>query len=180
METLFDRMAQREAADALLDRGLSVPLFTLRLPWRRKPLQLRAVMRRPRLGGMLLLAREYLALGITADRFASMSREEQMAFLVKHGKRLSRMAALTLCRGRLSCLLLARPLAHWVRWSLKPELLRAAVADFLFQFDTRPFTNTISLAERTNPMKPRLSRDREGSQGGATSPPIAPSDSSGR
>ena len=81
METLFDRMAQREAADTLLDRGLSVPLLTLRLPWRRKPWQLRAVMRRPRLGGMLLLAREYLALGTTAAEFARMTREEQMAFL---------------------------------------------------------------------------------------------------
>ena len=180
METLFDRMVRREAADALLDRGLSIPLLTLRLPFRRKPWQLRAVMRRPRLGGMLLLAREYLALGVTAGQFERMSREEQMAFLVKHGRRLSRMAALTLCRGRLSCLLLARPLSWWVRWKLKPELLRAAVADFLFQFDTRPFTNTISLAERTNPMKPRLSHEAERSQGDATSLPIASSDSSGR
>lgn len=74
METLFDRMVRREAADALLDRGLSIPLLTLRLPFRRKPWQLRAVMRRPRLGGMLLLAREYLALGVTAGQFERMSR----------------------------------------------------------------------------------------------------------
>ena len=180
METLFNRMAQREAADALLDRGLSVPLLTVRLPFRRKPLQLRAVMRRPRLGGMLLLAREYLALGTTAGQFGQMTREEQMAFLLEHGRRLSRMAALTLCRGRLSCLLLAGPLARWLRWNLKPELMRAAVADFLFQLDTRPFTDTISLAERTNPTKPRLSQATQGSQRGVTSPPIAPSDSSGR
>lgn len=163
MDSLFERMAQREAAGALLDRGLSVPLLRVRLPWCERPLQLRVTMRRPRLGGMMRLAREYLSLGVTSRQVERFTREEQMAFIVRHGKRLSRMVALTLCRGRLSGALLTRPVAWWVRHSMEPEYLRAAVLDFVFQLGTDPFATIIRQAERINPMKPRLSHKGKGS-----------------
>ena len=68
MDAATERMVQREGAAALLDRGVSVPLKELRIPFRKKPLKLRVVMRRPRLGGLMRLARVYLSLGVTADR----------------------------------------------------------------------------------------------------------------
>lgn len=68
-----------------MDRGVSVPLKDIRLPFR-KPLRLRVVMRRPRLGGLIRLARVYLSLGVTAEQMNKFTKEEEMAFLVSHGK----------------------------------------------------------------------------------------------
>lgn len=66
MDEKVARLIQREGAAALLDRGVSVPLKDIRLPFC-KPLRLRVVMRRPRLGGLIRLARVYLSLGVTAE-----------------------------------------------------------------------------------------------------------------
>lgn len=51
MDKDTERIIQHEGAAALLDRGVSVPLKEVRIPFRKKPLKLRIVMRRPRLGG---------------------------------------------------------------------------------------------------------------------------------
>jgi hypothetical protein len=101
MDEKVARLIQREGAAALLDRGVSVPLKDIRLPFR-KPLRLRVVMRRPRLGGLIRLARVYLSLGVTAEQMNKFTKEEEMAFLVTHGKQVSRMVAYTLCRGWIS------------------------------------------------------------------------------
>lgn len=94
MDEKVARLIQREGAAALLDRGVSVPLKDIRLPFC-KPLRLRVVMRRPRLGGLMRLAREYLLLGVTAAQIEAFSKEEEMAFIATHGKQVSRMIALT-------------------------------------------------------------------------------------
>ena len=44
MDEATARMVQREGAAALLDRGVSVPLKDIRIPFRKKPLKLRVVM----------------------------------------------------------------------------------------------------------------------------------------
>lgn len=88
MDEKVARLIQREGAAALLDRGVSVPLKDIRLPFR-KPLRLRVVMRRPRLGGLIRLARVYLSLGVTAEQMNKFTKEEEMAFLATHGKQLS-------------------------------------------------------------------------------------------
>lgn len=85
MDEKVARLIQREGAAALLDRGVSVPLKDIRLPFR-KPLRLRVVMRRPRLGGLIRLARVYLSLGVTAKQMNKFTKEEEMAFLATHGK----------------------------------------------------------------------------------------------
>lgn len=50
MDKSTERLVQAEGTAALLDRGVSVPLKELRIPLVKKPLKLRVVMRRPRLG----------------------------------------------------------------------------------------------------------------------------------
>lgn len=85
MDEKVARLIQREGAAALLDRGVSVPLKDIRLPFC-KPLRLRVVMRRPRLGGLMRLAREYLLLGVTAAQIEAFSKEEEMSFIAAHGK----------------------------------------------------------------------------------------------
>ena len=102
MDKSTERLVQAEGTAALLDRGVSVPLKELRIPLVKKPLKLRVVMRRPRLGGLIRLARVYLSLGVTAEQMKKFTKEEEMAFLAAHGKEISRMIAYTLCRGWIS------------------------------------------------------------------------------
>lgn len=47
------RKVQREASEALLDLGVSLPLKEWRLPFMKRPVQWRVTMRRPRLAGQI-------------------------------------------------------------------------------------------------------------------------------
>ena len=163
MDAKTARMIEREGTAALLDSGVSVPLKEVRIPFRKKPLRLRAVMRRPRLGGPIRLSRVYLRLGVTAAEMERFTKEEEMAFIAAHGKDLSLMVAYTLCRGWLWRKLLVRPTAWWIRNMMEQRYLMACMRKFVLLLGTDPFTSIIRSAERTNPMKPRLSRRRKGS-----------------
>ena len=163
MDAATERMVQREGAAALLDRGVSVPLKDIRIPFRKKPLKLRVVMRRPRLGGLMRLARVYLSLGVTAEQMGKFTKEEEMAFLAAHGKEVSRMVAYTLCRGWISRHLLVGMTAWMVRNWMAPGYLDAAMRRFIFLLGTDPFTPIIRSAGKMNPMKLRLSQARKGS-----------------
>ena len=163
MDAELERMVQREGAAALLDRGVSVPLKAIRIPLRRKPLTVRVVMRRPRLGGLMRLARVYLSLGVTADEMQHFTKEEQMAFLARHGKAVSRMVALTLCRGWMSRRLLLGLAAWAVRNWMEPRYLDAAMRRFILLLGTDPFTTIIRSAGKMNPMKLKLSQGKRGS-----------------
>ena len=180
MDKATERLVQSEGTAALLDRGVSVPLKEVRVPFRSKPLRLRVTMRRPRLGGLIRLARIYLSLGVTAAEMERFGKDEEMAFLARHGKAVSRMVACTLCRGWWSRHLLGGLAAWWVREFMEPAYMWAAMRRFVLLLGTAPFTSIIRSAERTNPMTLRLSHGGKGSQGRCTSRPIAPSDSSGR
>lgn len=163
MDEATERMVQREGAAALLDRGVSVPLKEIRVPFRKKPLKLRVVMHRPRLGGLMRLARVYLGLGVTAEQMGKFTKEEEMAFLAAHGKEVSRMVAYTLCRGWISRHLLVGVTAWVVRNWMAPEYLDAAMRTFILLLGTDPFTPIIRSAGKMNPMKLRLSQRRKGS-----------------
>lgn len=157
------RRIQREGADALLDIGVSVPLKSFRLPFRRRPVQLRVTMKRPTLGGQIAFARAYLSLGTTLERMQGFTKEEEMRFLSEHGKALGRMVALALCRAWWKRKLLLGAVSWWVRNSMEHRYQVAAVRKFAQLMGTKAFLNIISSAERTNPMKPRLSQPKKGS-----------------
>ena len=163
MDDKARRLVEREGAAALLDGGVSVPLKELRLPLRKKPVKLRVTMRRPRLGGLIRLAGVYLKLGVTAAEMEKFTKEQEMAFIAAHGKDISLMVALTLCRGWWSRHLLLRPAAWWIRHWMETRHLMACMRKFVLLLGTDPFTSIIRSAERTNPMKPRLSQARKGS-----------------
>lgn len=163
MDDKARRLVEREGAAALLDGGVSVPLKELRLPLRKKPVKLRVTMRRPRLGGLIRLAGVYLKLGVTAAEMEKFTKEQEMAFIAAHGKDISLMVALTLCRGWWSRHLLLRPAAWWIRHCMETRYLMACMRKFVLLLGTDPFTSIIRSAERTNPMKPRLSQTRKGS-----------------
>ena len=152
------RRIELEAAEALLSVGVSVPLMALRLPLIRRPLVVRLTMRRPTLGSMIEIARCYLRLGVAPDQLETMTKEAQMAFLADHGKDVSRMIALTL--GRRS---LVGPLAWVIRRWMSRDYQIAALSRFVSLIGTDPFLTIIRSADRINPMRPRLSREKRGS-----------------
>lgn len=156
------RAVEAEGAEALLDTGLSVPLKSLRLPFG-KSITLRVVMRRPTFGGQIRIAKEWLKMGVTSAEMWKMDHEAQMKFLVEHGKSVSRMIAMMICRGWLSRHLLIRPTSWFVRNMMSHEYLIDVVKKFVSLIGTDPFISIIRLAESVNPMPLRLSQDGKAS-----------------
>lgn len=155
-----EKKIQQEASEALLDIGVSVPLKPVRIPFRKKPLYLRMTMRRPRLGTQIKIARIYLGLGVTYHEMETMNKDAQMKFVAEHGKDISKMVALTMCG------------AWWkpvwvVSWVLRHCVdnlyLQVAMMKFVLLLGTENFMPIIKSAERTNPMKLRLSQGKKGS-----------------
>ncbi|MCH5235549.1 MAG: hypothetical protein J1E16_09655 [Muribaculaceae bacterium] len=152
------RLIQREAAEALLNIGVSLPLKEIRIPFRKRPLVLRVTMRRPSMSGQIQLARTYLSMGVTSTEIENFSKEEQMRFIADHGDKVCRMIALTLGR---TCFV--RPLTWFVKHFVRYEFQVAAVRKFVTLMGTDPFIPIIRSAEKSNPMKLRLSQKRKGS-----------------
>ena len=122
-------------------------------------------MRRPCLGNQIRIARHYLALGVTTVQIERFSRDEELAFLVRHGRRLSLMLALTICRGYLSGLLLAPIVAWLIRWKVPREYQLEAQRRFRELHGTRDFMPITVWAERTNPFRPETGRPKSRKRG---------------
>jgi len=148
-----------EAAEALLDIGVSLPFF--KIPFTRKVVRL--TMRRPCLGGQIRLARLYLQIGITYEEMLEFSKHEDLAYMAMHGKRVSKMVALTICRGAISGTFFSGILAWLLRWFVDDVYLQAANMQFLRLLGTKSFMTIIRSISTTNPMRPRLSQKRKGS-----------------
>ncbi len=144
----------QEAAKALLDAGLSLPLLRIRLPWMR-PRTLRIVMRRPFLGGIVRLGEDRRALGVTFAQMARFTPDEAADFLAEHGRRLARMIARTVCRGPVSGWI-GGPILTWIILRCMPrEYLLAAQTKFVgLLFEVRDFQNIIASAEMLDPLRP--------------------------
>lgn len=159
------RNIEQEAADALLDVGISLPLLRVRLPFCRRTWTLRVTMRRPCMGNQIRIARHYLALEVTTVQIERFSRDEELAFLVRHERRLSLMLALTICRGYLSGLLLAPIVAWLIRWKVPREYQLEAQRRFRDLHATRDFTSITVWAEKTNPFRPEAGQQKNRKRG---------------
>lgn len=157
------KQIQREGADALLDVGVSVPLKAFRIPFKKDPVELRVTMKRPYLSGQIRFARTYLSIGVTSEQMWNFGKEEEMKFIAEHGKDLGRMIAYTICRGWWSRHLLLWPTAWFVRNFMEQPYLLGVVKRFVSLMGTDPFIHIIRSAEKTNPMKLRLSHKKKGS-----------------
>lgn len=153
------KLVEMEAADALLDVGVSLPLFSLRIPFLKKRVFIRVTMKRPYLGGIIRLSELYLTLGCTVEQMEHFTKEQEIEFVARHGKTLSRMAALMVCRGCLSGLLLARPLAWLLRQRLDDRCLFTVGVLFSSIAGTKSFMPIITSAGRMSPMKPKVSQE---------------------
>ena len=158
MNTKTIRLVQQEAAEALLNVGVSLPLKAFRIPFRKNPILLRVTMHRPTMAGQIEIARTYLSMGVTSSEMENFSKEEQMRFLADHGDKVCRLIALTLGRP-----LYVRLLTWFVKHFVRYEFQMAAVRKFVSLMGTDPFIPIIRSAEKTNPMKLRLSQKKKGS-----------------
>lgn len=163
MEEDVIRQIQREGAEALLDIGVSVPLKALRIPWRKRPLVLRVTMKRPCMSGQLRIARTYLSMGVTSEEMWKFSKEEEMSFLVKHGKKLSRMMAYMICRGWFARKFCVGLTSWFIGEMMTYEYQMEVMKKFVTLMGTDPFIPIIRSAEISNPMKLRLSHVKKGS-----------------
>ena len=159
MDERLVRKIQRMGAEALLDAGVSLPLFDLRIPFRKHPVRVRLTMKRPTLARQIKIAHAYLSMDTTAAELEAMNHKEQMQFLARHGKTLSRIIALTMERWWLPVWLLSWLVRHWMKW----EYQKAAFREFVLLMGTQSFIPIIRSAEMTNPMRLRLSQGKKGS-----------------
>ena len=79
------RKVQREASEALLDLGVSLPLKEWRLPFMKRPVRWRVTMRRPRLAGQICIVRLYLSMGVSPEEVSSFAGRERLEFLARNG-----------------------------------------------------------------------------------------------
>lgn len=151
-----DSHIEKQAAEALLDVGVSVPFREVRLPWRREPIRLRFRMGRPRLGNQIRIARLFAGMEVTHEELEAMTAAERLKWLAEHGRTVSRIVALTICRGKWSGLLLSGIVAWLLRWSVDDVYLEAAFRRWTLLLGTRGFESIIALSAATNPLKPTI------------------------
>ena len=159
-----------EAAEALLDVGVSLPFLRFKIPFRKKPVSIRVTMKRPCLGSQIRIAKLYLhvhtvtygnnGIKVVEQQF---NKHEEMAFLAIHGKRVSKMVALTICRGAISGLLFSGIVAWLLRWFVPDKYLQGANQRFITLLGTKSFMRIIESVQISNPLKPRESQKRKGS-----------------
>lgn len=150
---------QREGAEALLDAGVSLPLKDIRLPFLKTPLRLRLTMKRPTMERQIQIAQTYLSMETTLKEFTSLDYNGQMVFLTKHGKKLSRIIALTMGHWWLPISVISWFVRRFMKW----EYQKNAFERFVTLMGTQSFIPIIRSAEMTNPMKLRLSQRKKGS-----------------
>ena len=118
--------------------------------------------KRAKMHGQILLAREYLMMGVEPG-WQPKDKIEELNFVAEHGKAVSRLLAYTVCRGYLSRHFLFGPTAWCLRNFVEWRYLMAAFRTFEHLLGTEDFMRIISSAARANPMTPRLSQARKGS-----------------
>jgi hypothetical protein len=145
-----------KASDLILDLGVSIPLRPLRFLDFKKELR-KITVRRPYTGGLIRMSKQFLEIGVTHEEMKDYSIDQNISFMAKHGKAVSRLVAGAIARGYFSYLLFGRLVAWWLRWRVHPVFLSEAMFQLMENADIRPFKNIIKLVQAINLMKPRLS-----------------------
>lgn len=151
----------KEAAEAILDMGVSLPLLSIGIPFRKSPLVIRLTMTRPRLGGQIRVAKKFLELGVTYQEIEGFSDSEATAFVATKGHIISEMIALCIVGGKYTGLVAMKPLAALIRWCCTPQIIQGALMQYLRLMGTQSFTTFIKYMELTQPMQ--MSQQQQGS-----------------
>ena len=105
------------------------------------------------------IARTWLSVGMPLEEFEGLDYDGEMQFIAKHGRKLSRMIALTMPHWWLPTCVLSWFIRRFMKW----EYQKGAFEQFVTLMGTESFTPIIRSAEIANPMKLRLSRRKKGS-----------------
>lgn len=159
---MTDQAMQVEVAEALLDKGVALPLWSIWIPGLGKR-KISLVMRRPYMGSRIRALRYYARLGVTYDDLVSMSRDEEIDFVSRHGKTVARLVAQCICRGYISGIILAPIVAWLLLWRTRDDQLLQACVVMVSLISTRPFLSIIRSMEMSNLLTPRLSHKSQGS-----------------
>ena len=95
-------------------------------------------------------------MNVTHAELEAMTEAERLAWLAEHGHTVSRIVALTICRGKWSGLLLSGVVAWLLRWWVDDVWLEAAFRRWTLLLGTRGFESIIALSAATNPLKPTI------------------------
>ena len=120
-------------------------------------------MRRPTLAGQIRIAQLYNRMGVTSEQMWDFDKEQQMKFLAEHGYEISRMVAVTLCRGWWAQRLWERPMAWLVRQKMPHDYMLAAMMRFVTLYGHGPFFTyyQIGRADESDEAETEPGRDRE-------------------
>jgi hypothetical protein len=147
-----------KASQLILDLGVAIPLRRLRFLNLKKAKQKQVVIKRPYMGGLIRMCEQVMEIGVVHEDMKSFTVEQNMEFIAKHGKAVSRIVAGAIVRGYFSYKLFHRVVAWWLRWRVHPIFLAEAMFLLIENIDISPFVNTIKLVEAMSLMQPRLSR----------------------
>jgi hypothetical protein len=153
--------AQREAANILLDLGVSIPMTA---PWLFRAVgikKFRMTVRRPYYGTMIRISQAWISMDITAEVIAKNNLEDDLKLMASHGKTVAMIVAYGILRGRFTGLF-AGLLARMLLWRVCPSLLIEAAYRLVTLSRVEDFTNTIRLIGTMNVMR-SLSPEIKGS-----------------
>lgn len=159
------KQTERQAAETILDKGVRVRLpapFFLRMFTR----QVSLVMRQPRMGTLLHVARLSLKADFDIKDLETGELNEAHRLVKQHSKTLARIAAVLFLNGKWKIRLFALPLAGWLLWKLTPRKLAEVAVLAVAYGGIQDFTTTIRLigAMQMNLTAPKnLSREENGS-----------------
>ena len=158
--------AQREAANILLDLGVSIPMTAPRLfRWFGKK-QVRLTIRRPCWGTMVRISRAWLSMGITAETIKANTNQDDLKLILQHGHTVTKIVAYGILRGWFSGLF-AGLLGRILIWRVNPVLLVEAAYKLVTLSRVEDFTNTIRLLGTMDVTRMK-SPEEKGSQAATT------------
>lgn len=141
--------AQREAANILLDLGVSIPMTAPRLFRLFGKKQFRLTIRRPYWGTMVRISKAWLSIGINAEEVKGNSIEDDMKLMTQHGKIIARIVALGSLRGWFAGWF-APHLGWFLLWRAHPTILVEAAYKLATLSRVEDFTATIRLLGTMN------------------------------
>jgi len=154
--------AQREAANILLDQGVSIPMTA---PWLFRLFgkkQIRLTIRRPYWGTMVRVSRAWLSIGVDSKTIAKNTLEDDLLLIQAHGKTVATIVAYGFLRGWFSGLF-APLLGRYLLWRASPIILVESAFRLVTLSRVEDFTNTIRLIGTMNVTR-SLSPQVKGSQ----------------
>lgn len=156
---------ERHAADTILERGVRVklpaPLF-LR-PFRR---EINLILRQPRYGTLLYVARISLKAGFDVSKLDNGDINSAHEIISKYAKPVARIAAVLFLDSKWRIRLFSRVMAKWLIWKLTPRKMAEIAILAVAYGGIEDFTTTIRLigAMRMKATGPRnLSQKENGS-----------------